>query len=246
MGWARTKVGAGGTGAVALVLLALPSAAAGQDDEPDPRSAMFSSVETGASTFVNSGFKWRPDDALDTTGFVLMGSAGAGTLRDRQMREDGLVRLDHLSTQGAVLLGYQWMVERGVWAVFAGAEADVRQPLVDGAILEQTEPAFGARLQAEVWLHPSDRTLLTGTLIAGTARTHLWARGSWGYRIWRDVHVGPEATVALERDYREGRLGLHATGLRLGRFNLRLSGGLLLRQPGEPAGYAALTTDFKL
>jgi hypothetical protein len=246
MGRRRRPFEAAGTGAVASVLLALPSNATGQDDKPDPRSAMFSSVEMGASTFASTGFKWRPGGALDTTGFVLMGTAGAGTLRDRQIREDGPVRLDHLSTQGALLVGHQWMVERGVWAVFAGAEADIRQPLVDGALLERTEPAFGARLQAEIWLHPTDRTLLTGTLVAGTARTHLWARGSWGYRVWRDVHVGPEATVSLERDYREGRLGLHATGLRIGRLDLRLSGGLLLRQTGEAAGYAALTTVFKL
>lgn len=239
-GWRRIVAGA-------LLCLGHPSAAAeDREAKEEPSRILFSSVEMGASTFVGSGFKWRLDGPSDTTGIVLMGTAGAGTLRDRQIREDGLVRLDHLSSQGSLLLGYQRMTGRGVWAVLAGAEADLRQPLVGGALMERIDPAFGVRLQAELWRHPTDRTLVTGTLIAGTAGPHLWARASWGYRVWQDVHLGPEAAISLERDHREARLGLHATGLRIGRFNLRLSGGLLLQDPGEPAGYAALTTYFKL
>jgi hypothetical protein len=50
----------------------------------------------------------------------------------------------------------------------------------------------------------------------------------------------------MEEDYREARLGLHATGIRIGRYHLRLSGGAVLAEEEPPSGYLALTTFYRL
>jgi hypothetical protein len=96
----------------------------------------------------------------------------------------------------------------------------------DDPFARDTTTHVGAGLHGEMWAHPTARTLLTTTVIAGTARTpHLWARAAAGYALWDGVFVGPEASVYATDTYREWRFGAHLTGLTLGRFNLRLSGG---------------------
>lgn len=230
----------------AALLCALPLPALGQEAADEPNLVLFSSAEIGRSSSVNSGFKRALGGTLGTSGFVLMGSAGTGRLQDRVALETHLAQIDYLSTQGSLLAGYQWATERAMITLLAGPEADYRHVLTDGALTSRSRPHFGARLQAEIWAHPTDTTLATGTLIVGTALPHLWVRGSWGYRVWRDIHLGPEATVTMEEDYREARLGLHATGIRIGRYHLRLSGGAVLAEEGRPSGYLALTTFYRM
>jgi hypothetical protein len=234
--------------AAAGFLLSSQAATAGGDGRPaaEPHSVVFAGADFGGSTYASSGFKRSLGRPLDQNAFILMGSSGAGILRDRDMRDGRLSRKDYLSSQASLLVGYQWMTPLGAWALLGGAETDLRHALVDGAAARPAEPRFGIRLQAEAWLHPSGRTLATGTVILGTAVPHLWARASWGWKAWRDAYLGPEAAVSLEPDYREARLGLHATGLSIGRFTLRLAGGLLLRSTGEPSAYATLGTHFAL
>jgi hypothetical protein len=102
-------------------------------------------------------------------------------------------------------------------------------------------------VHGEIWMHPTDDTLVTGTAIAGTARGHLWARSSAGYKVWRDVFVGPEASLYRTDGYREWRVGAHATGLQLGRFTFRLSTGWR-REESSPKGgaYGGLSVHVKM
>jgi hypothetical protein len=84
----------------------------------------------------------------------------------------------------------------------------------------------GLRLHGEIWAHPTAQTLLTATVIVGTARTaHLWGRTSAGYALWDGVFVGPEVSVYTTDTYREWRLGAHVTGLTFGQMSFRLSAG---------------------
>jgi hypothetical protein len=208
---------------------------------------LFSSAESGASLFVGTGFKRRLGPVPIGGGFVLVGTAGAGTLTDRTLRGAAGLRVDHISTQASLLAGYEWHLPNGVMAALAGAEADFRQALVGGAATERAEPRFGLRLQGEAWLRPTEATLATLTVVLGSARPHAWARASWGYKVWRELHLGPEAAVAFEPDHAEARLGVHATGLRLGRFDLRLSGGVRLAGAGDASSfYAAIATHVGL
>ena len=68
-----------------------------------------------------------------------------------------------------------------------------------------------------------------------------------GYKVWRDVFVGPEASLYRTEDYREWRVGAHATGVQLGRFTFRLSTGWR-RDESSPKGgpYGGLSVHVKM
>lgn len=212
----------------------------------DLNTIIFSTVDLGSSVYTGSGFKRPLGHGIEESGFMVMGSAGAGTLGERRLVGRRFYRVDHVTTQGSLVLGYQWLGGGSAYAVYAGVEADARQPTIAGRALDKLESAYGLRLQAEAWLHPTPKTLFTASLVAGTARPHLWAQASWGYDVWNGLHVGPEGVVSLEENYRETRIGLHATGIRVGGFTSRVSGGFQAIHGGQPGGYATITTWFKL
>ena len=212
----------------------------------NPLTVVFSSVEIGASTSVSTGFKRALGLSLDEEGFIIMGTTGASRRNERTVESWGISKVSHLSSEASLLLGYQWKTESAVVAVFVGPEMDHRRKIVDGHMPRVERPTFGGRLLAEVWAHPSDTTLATGTLLVGTAPLRLWARHQYGWRVWDSFYVGPEVVLSLEEDSGEARLGLHVTGFEIGGYTFNISGGLLLREDREPGGYAALTLHFKL
>ena len=92
------------------------------------------------------------------------------------------------------MIGYQWALDRLFVAGFIGPEVDAQQPATIGEIPRLSQPRLGLRVQGEVWAHPTENTLLAATVVAGTARSQLWGRTAFGYRIWNDVFVGPEVS----------------------------------------------------
>ena len=228
----RRKAGA----VVAALALAAPSrAGADEGTVPAPqRTVLFSSTDAGSSGFLTVGAKRTLAGSLDESGPVALASIGAGGSPERM----GLPGLGDATfrpaVQASALAGYQWALGRTFLSLFAGPELDRdRFSSAGGPAREATR--IGARVHGEIWMHPTDETLVTGTAIAGTARGHLWTRASAGYKVWRDVFVGPEASLYRTDGYREWRVGAHATGLQLGRFTFRLSTGWR-REDSSPKG----------
>ena len=61
------------------------------------------------------------------------------------------------------------------------------------------------------------------------------------------MFFGPEASVYATDTYRESRVGAHVTGLTLGRFNLRLSGGWRgEEETGHQGGYVGLSAHIRM
>ena len=203
---------------------ALPAPARAQD-AAELRTVLFGSLEAGRSSFANVGAKHALGGPLDRSGPALMAVAGYGGRFERDPAAPGAPLAFRHAAQGSALLGYQHMLGWGALAAFVGPEIDHETFAHDRANGGESGPKFGARLHGEAWLHPSPDTLVTATLIAGSARPSLWSRGSLGYRLWRDVFVGPEASAYAADRYREWRVGVHATGLALGRTSLRVSAG---------------------
>ncbi|KQP42380.1 hypothetical protein ASF49_00510 [Methylobacterium sp. Leaf104] len=197
---------------------------------------LFGSLEASPSVFVTTGAKVALD-RLDREGFVALGSLGG------QRRREGAVTRD--TAIGAVVLGYQWFRDWGVVAAYAGPEGTME--VVSGCgCVHALAPRFGLRLHGEVWARPTDATLLTATLIAGTTRMSAWGRLSWGTRGWGtggwDAYLGPEISLyGDETGYRKWNVGLHATDFALGRFSLRLSAGLQLASDQDPGPYLGLS-----
>ncbi len=142
------------------------------------------------------------------------------------------------------LIGYQWALERTMVAAFLGLEAEREAPRreVDGF-----RSRTGLRAQAELWSHPTERSLATATIILGSARPHVWSRIAAGYDLLETgVFLGPEATYYASDGYDEWRLGLHATGLRWRRFHLRLSGGYWQASDDRRGAYVAFGVHTRL
>lgn len=231
---------------VATALACAPASEAEAADAAPLRTVVFSSVDAGRSGFLTLGAKRTLVGSLDESGPVALASVGAGGSPEQM----GWPRLAggafRPAVQGSALIGYQWNLGRTFLSLFAGPEVD-HDRFTSGRGVAEEGTRIGARMHGEIWMHPTDDTLVTGTAIAGSARGHLWARASAGYKVWRDVFLGPEATLYRTQDYREWRVGAHATGLQLGRFTFQLSTGWRVEDTSRRGGaYGALSVHVKM
>lgn len=237
---------------VAGAVLSAGSALTSERDEDlfirpeDQRSVLFSTVDVGRSVFVSAGSKQTLVTSLDRTGYVALESAGFGLTRERT-RDSLRLPVDRFATQAATLVGYQLAVPGLYMAWLVGPELDHEQVTVAGRFEHVSEPRIGARGQVEIWANPSRDTMLTETLVAGTARGSLYTRTSAGYRVAANLFAGPEVTLYATSTYRETKLGAHLTGIDLGILHMRASGGWVTSDDGRPGSpYVGLTAWIRM
>lgn len=211
--------------AVPFLALQALGLVAGTARADDLHTVFFAGLDAGHSLHAHAGFKHALGGSLDRDGWLVLGTIGAGESGGDRGRKGG----------GAVLGGYQWSLPRLHMAVFAGPELQR-----DGGL------RAGLRGQGEVWARPTDATLLTATVIAGTARAEVWGRVSAGYRVVDEVFVGPEASAKRERGWHEWRAGLHVTGPTFAGITWRLSGGRMWAESGREGFYGALSGHVRL
>jgi hypothetical protein len=238
---ARQKVLARGAGAALAVAALLPprGASFAQDNSAPARelnTVLFGSLDGGRSAFLSAGLKRALAGSLDRDGFIAMGGVGIGGAPVSGRFDAADFRP---TAQAHAMLGYQWLFSRVAVSALLGPEVDVEAESADA--LRAARARFGVRGHAELWAHPTPETLATATVIAGSARAHLWSRISGGYAFWPGVFLGPEGAFYARDDYREWRLGAHVTGLTWGRLNIRFSGGLLQSNDDRTGAYFGLT-----
>ncbi len=125
-----------------------------------------------------------------------------------------------MTIAGSVLAGYQFFADWGVVSLFAGPEASM-----ESLGIQVLPTRYGIRVHSEVWARPSENTLLTTTVIVGSARWDAYTRLSWGYRLF-GAYLGPEIAHYGDRTgYRRWNLGLHATDFAIGPLSLRAGAG---------------------
>ncbi|WP_010683072.1 cellulose biosynthesis protein BcsS [Methylobacterium mesophilicum] len=181
---------------------------------------LFGSLDAGAAQYLTLGAKLGLD-SLDRDGFVALASVGGGR-RVERVTEGPRQRY---TAGSAAVFGYQWFFDWGVIAAYAGPEVTADMLVgVKGFI--PSSPYAGLRLQGEIWVRPSEATLVQGSAVAGSARDSLWVRVAWGYRLW-GAYLGPEVGAYGDATgYRKWALGLHGTDFDVSRFSARLSVGL--------------------
>lgn len=219
--------------AVSLASALVVPALAGGAVRADPASVLlFGSLEASPSVFVTSGAKLAAT-RIDREGFVALASLGSGHRAEAAAIRQTVV--------AAAVFGYQWFRDWGVAAAYAGPEGSV-EFLTCGCGTVMLPPRIGLRLHGEIWANPTDDTLVTGTLILGSARTSIWSRASWGMRVW-GAHIGPEAALYVDHTgYRKGSFGIHATDFSVGRISFRASAGYqITTEPGGGSPYVSLT-----
>jgi hypothetical protein len=212
----------------------------------DMHTVLFGSLDAGRSTFLNAGVKRTLTGPLDRSGFVAMETNGLGVTRERSYFGSGL-KVERITTEVASLLGYQWAGNGIYTALYAGPELHQEQLTIAAQAGRWSKPRIGFRGQAELWANPTGETLVTATLVAGTTRGSIWGRVSAGYRVWRNLYVGPEVITYVTESYRETKIGGHLTGLDLGILHFRVSGGIQRDDAAHaPSPYIAVTSWMRL
>ncbi|WP_083468203.1 cellulose biosynthesis protein BcsS [Methylobacterium tarhaniae] len=225
------------------------------DEREEVRTVLFGSLDAGRSTFVSAGAKFAPE-GIARDGVAALATLGYGLRAERDWWGDPRAtggaappRILRHTVQAGAVAGWQWVRGWGVAALFAGPELAF-EVLDSPGTKRLPSPRIGARVQGEVWARPTDATLVTATLIAGTARWSAWGRVSWGVRLPGVIpaYLGPEAALYADRTgYRKWSLGLHATDFALPaiispQVSLRVSAGWVYEeQVRRPGVYGTLT-----
>lgn len=211
------------------------------------RQVIFSSGEfANGSVFIGSGFKRAFGKSIDEPGFVLMSLSGAGATPEiYNGPADTRIRVARMSNYASMMLGYQWFIPGGVFMVAAGPETSRRQQIDDRGRPRWLPKSSGVRTIAEVWHEPRPRMMAQATLIHSSAQASLWGRAAAGYALRDGLFLGPEASAYLENDYREARLGLHLTGIKIWRFEFRLTAGVSGNSNRESGYYVGISSHFK-
>ena len=227
-----------------MLLAALSPTAAMADDDLfrwEVRTILFSSADLGTTPHVSMGSKRAYDGTLDESGIVFTAHAGLG---GRWRRPEGFPldrRFFQSRTESTQLVGFQIVTDTLYAAAHLGTYTWSR-------VADTGEPGTASMtwtVQGDLWWRPSPRSLLVVSAIARGDGPSLRLRMAGGTRV-QGVYVGPEAIFAGDGEWRDVRIGLHATGLRLGPASLSLSGGAM-RTERRPLGlYSTLAVDWRL
>ncbi len=202
---------------------------------------LFAGYDNAAGRFGSAGFKRRVRGSIDQTGTTLMTTLGFGEdiQRDR-FSPNGRKRTLTLQTRNFV--GFQYVGANAGWAVHIGTET----------IASEERPSFHQRVNAgfaaamDFWGKPSPGVFTEISVVAGSARESIWARGAAGYAlpsgmsVLRKAHWGPEMILYVDEQSRFGRLGLHVGPLTLWRLHLSTSVGWHVPDDGRHGLYWTL------
>jgi hypothetical protein len=211
------------------------------------RQVIFSSVEyANGSAYIGSGFKHAFGKSIDEQGFVFMSLSGAGATPEIfEGPGDFRIRVARLSNSASMMLGYQWIAPGRVLMLAIGPETTRSQEIDASGRPRWLPRRTGVKAIAEIWHEPRPRMMVQATGIFSSGRSSLWSRAAAGFALRDGLFLGPEATAYLERDYREARIGMHLTGLSIGRFQLRLNAGISGIAGQKGGYYVGLAGHFK-
>lgn len=217
----------------------LVSPAIADDEETEARSpwssVLFGSLEAGPTkTFVSAGMKTALWSGLSSSGFRTMLKIGGAQEQARRQRPHGLA----YKSEAQALIGYEWRVSDTFLALYAGSDYEGEQREEPHGTV--TTGRYGARLQGDLWMTPTEGTMLQASAYASTLDGRLWGRIAPGWRLSQGFHLGPEIEAYRGRDYHKLRLGLHLTGLQFLGLTWRVSGGWQRTSDHPSQAYATL------
>lgn len=198
----------------------------------------------GARGTQSSGFMLTHslDDALYAGGFRLI--AGASTGRYRFASADAAGGQVHgRYAEGFAQLGYQWSLGDSSLALAAGPV--IRDLNLSYASPDDTRTGSSTGLRSSVTLYsqPSPSLSLLGVVNRSSIEGSAFYLGKLGIRAG-NLEFGPEATISSGKDYREGRLGIHISGMQLGPLQLGISAGGTKNKDRQRSQYLGLSARY--
>jgi len=214
------------------------------DSETEERSplstVLFASLEAGpGKTFAALGLKKALTGGLASGGLRTLLKIGGAQEEANRRRPRGIA----YKSESQALIGYEWRIGDSFLSLYAGTDYEGEQREEPRGTLVRHR--YGARLQADLWMTPTQESLLQASAYVSTLDRRLWGRVAPGWLIPRGLplegsYLGPELEAYRAGDYTKVRLGLHLTGLRLFGVVWRLSGGWQRTSDRTPEAYATL------
>lgn len=180
-----------------------------------------------------------PFTKLDQSGLRLRLGGDVGEY-DYLSSAAGVGKVHGREEDGSVLAGWQWVTKTTSVGLYAGPE--VRNDLLDKADPGNTAPATGVGLTTgvDVYSNPTPYTMVFGQIAYSTLRQAYYSHFKAGIAVAEDVFVGPEALFLGDDLYKQWRVGMHLSGVRLGALQFGISGGYLDDATRGPGAYSIL------
>ena len=183
--------------------------------------------------FAHAGFIWAVDGVM-YDGFAVKVFTGAGQYRylnGSTPTTGDVAPID-------VLPG--WHIKRGEFDVsaFVGVDTQTHRvsPFDPGNGLAGTHT--GVRAALDVWWQPTPDAMVSANISYASIGNGYWARVSSGWRVFDLVYVGPEVHAMGDEVYHQWRLGLHATALHIGMFEVSAGAGYVEDNSGRAGFYS--------
>jgi hypothetical protein len=144
------------------------------------------------------------------------------------------------------LIGWSNVFNNGAFTLSAGANYQDHR-------VKPTDPSnsvvgskTGFKVQADLWVNPTPRTLIFMLGSFSTAFNTYYAVGRFGYEFigGSEVYFGPEVGGLGNDRTDQFRVGAHLTGLRLGPGKVTVSSGWMRERDEGSGWYAAGNIDF--
>jgi hypothetical protein len=169
--------------------------------------------------FAHDAMLWAPFGA-GNDGLVFKVIASSGVYRYRAGSLGG-AEVNGWMAGAAVMPGVQFM-RHGVWAsIYFGADMQAH-------VLSQFDPGnrlqgrhSGLRIAIDLWTEPTAQSMVAASATLSSIGGSYAFRGAAGWRLLDLAYVGPEVILYGDSDYRQVRVGMHATALRATVFGWR-------------------------
>jgi hypothetical protein len=184
----------------------------------------------------HAGVLWSPA-GLDQEGFVLKLLAGGGDYRYWSGALGSQVEGIHYLA--SLTPGWRFKFDKLEIVTFAGLDLQDHQLFPDEPNRLRGFHA-GARLGADVWYEPFSQTMVAANISLSTINWGYWTRAAAGWRAFDLLWLGPEALALGDTTYRQFRLGIHATALKMGGFEWSAGLGFATDSDGRNGPYGRI------
>ena len=173
-----------------------------------------------AGSFASGGMLWSPG-GLERDGFITRFMAGAGTYKYRAGTTDTVGYVAILD----VMPG--WHFKRGNVdvTIYGGLDIQNHRLRPDDLNNSSRGTNAGLRIGADVWAEPTSTTMASANVSFATVGDSYWTRLAYGWRAFERVYLGPEVHAMGDETYRQWRIGVHATALKVGNYEWSFGAG---------------------
>lgn len=205
-------------------------------DLPAERVLLFAGVDLWRNGgFLHGGLVWSPN-GLDRAGFAAKVLVGGGRYHYLSGATDIAGAVALISAMPG------WRFKRGSAELTVNAGLDVQRHRLDpddpGNRLRGRH--VGLRVSADLWWEPVASAMTSASASFSTIGDGYWTRAAAGWRFFNRLYFGPEALALGDDSYRQWRLGLHATALKVGETEWSASAGYVEDSDGRSGLYGRI------